>query len=117
MIEMSLQMEGQIQDMTFTTAEEYFAQNSRAIWELTRVKALSQTSEKPGFTAEEILSDFAMMEKVMLTDRNAAWIPVIDQAAKEGPVFVAFGALHLSGENGVLHLLEQEGWTLERLPL
>lgn len=117
MIEMSLQMEGQIQDMTFTTGEEYFAQNSRVIWELTRAKALAQASDRAGFTAPEIAADFAMMEKVMLSDRNASWIPVIEKAASEGPTFVAFGALHLSGETGVLHMLEQDGWTLERLPL
>ena len=28
----------------------------------------------------------------------------------------AFGALHLSGSQGVLQLLENEGFTLERLP-
>jgi uncharacterized protein len=117
MIEMSLQMENHIQDMTFTTAEEYFAQNSRVIWELTRDTALAQASDRPGFTKQEITADFELMEKVMLTERNAAWIPVIEDAADKGSVFVAFGALHLSGETGVLHLLEQNGWTIERLPL
>ena len=32
-------------------------------------------------------------------------------------VFAAFGAQHLSGDNGVLNLLQAEGFTLEELPL
>ena len=38
-------------------------------------------------------------------------------ALDQGPVFAAFGALHLSGKDGVLALLEREGFTLERLDL
>ncbi|MBL9053177.1 MAG: TraB/GumN family protein, partial [Tabrizicola sp.] len=49
--------------------------------------------------------------------RNRAWIPVLTKAAAEGPVFAAFGALHLSGKEGVLNLLEQEGFTIEPLDL
>jgi len=37
--------------------------------------------------------------------------------AYTGPVLAAFGALHLSGQDGVLDLLARDGWVLERLPL
>ena len=33
-----------------------------------------------------------------MTDRNRAWIPVIEARRQDGPVLAAFGALHLSGE-------------------
>ena len=49
--------------------------------------------------------------------RNQAWIKVIEDVAAKGPALVAFGALHLSGDQGVLQLLEQRGFTLRRLPL
>ena len=49
--------------------------------------------------------------------RNRAWIPVLTGAASKGPVFAAFGALHLSGQDGVLNLLQREGFTLEELKL
>jgi uncharacterized protein len=52
----------------------------------------------------------------MMTDRNRAWIPVIEAAAKQGPILVAFGALHLSGKTGVLRLLEQDGYSITRQP-
>jgi len=52
-----------------------------------------------------------------MKSRNRAWIPVLTQAASEGPAFAAFGALHLSGAEGVLNLLKAEGFTLEELAL
>ena len=32
-----------------------------------------------------------------------------------GGAFIAVGALHLSGENGLLHLLEKKGYTVKRV--
>lgn len=55
------------------------------------------------------------IEQVLLRDRNRAWIPVIEEAAADGPVLVAVGAAHLPGEDGVLALLAREGWTVERI--
>jgi uncharacterized protein YbaP (TraB family) len=56
------------------------------------------------------------MEDALMVQRNQAWIPVLTRAAADGPVLAAFGALHLSGDQGVLALLQAEGFTLERLP-
>jgi uncharacterized protein YbaP (TraB family) len=61
-------------------------------------------------------TEFAAMEDSLMIRRNRAWIPVLTRAAAKGPVLAAFGALHLSGAEGVLALLQAEGWTLERLP-
>jgi uncharacterized protein YbaP (TraB family) len=71
----------------------------------------------PGYTPERIDAEFARMEELLMAARNRAWIPVLTDAAAAGPVFAAFGALHLSGEDGVLNLLQAEGFTLEELPL
>ena len=81
------------------------------MWELMRDQAYAQ----PGMTRDQVDSDFALMEKLLMDDRNRAWIPVIDAAAAEGPLVVAFGALHLPGQNGVLNLLAQDGWTITPL--
>ncbi|MFY8146044.1 MAG: TraB/GumN family protein [Rhodobacter sp.] len=35
----------------------------------------------------------------------------------DGPALAAFGALHLSGPDGVLALLQQAGFAVERLEL
>lgn len=55
----------------------------------------------------------AMIEDLLLKQRNANWIPVIETAAAaHDDVFIAFGAAHLIGENGVLTLLSENGWTI-----
>ena len=60
---------------------------------------------------------FATIEQELLIDRNRAWIPVLLDATEQNETVVAaFGAAHLPGENGVLALLENEGFLLERLP-
>ena len=47
-----------------------------------------------------------------MTRRNRAWLPVIEAQAAKGQLVVAFGALHLPGETGVLNLLAQNGWKI-----
>lgn len=113
LIRQALATEPQAEDLSATLADSYFAEDARLIWELSRFLAL----QNPDYTPEQVARDFAQMEDLMMTTRNRSWIPVLEQAAASGPVFAAFGALHLSGETGVLALLEQAGFSLERLPL
>jgi uncharacterized protein YbaP (TraB family) len=112
MIRSALAIEHRAEDFLFTLAEAYFRQESRLTWELMRRVSLGL----PEATPEKVQAEFALMEEALMNGRNRAWIPVIEAAAAEGPVFVAFGALHLAGEEGVLNLLAQRGWALERLP-
>lgn len=113
MIDQSLALEPSISDFSVTLADAYFDQQSRLMWELMRHESYAM----PGYTKEEVDADMARMEDVLMVQRNRAWIPVIEAAAKEGPLVVAFGALHLSGEDGVLNLLQKAGWTIEPLAL
>jgi uncharacterized protein len=113
MIMTSLAMEDRAEDFSVTMADLYFDGESRFIWELMRSEAL----KLPGYTQQRVAEEFAMMEDALMVRRNRAWIPVIESAAADGPLFVAFGALHLSGEDGVLNLLAQEGWTIAPWPV
>src|SRR5690606_37668953 len=113
MIEASLAMEGQSEDMAVTMADLYFEADSRMIWELNRIFAYKQ----PGYTKEQVDAEMAVMEDVMMIRRNRAWIPVMEAAAQKGPLVVAFGALHLSGDEGVLNLLAENGWKISELDL
>ena len=109
MIESTLAMEGQSEDFAVTLSDLYFAGQSRLIWELNRFFAYKQ----PGYSPEQVDEEMAVMEDLMMVRRNRAWIPVIERFAAEGePVVAAFGALHLSGEDGVLNLLQQSGWEI-----
>ncbi|GLS86388.1 TraB/GumN family protein [Cypionkella aquatica] len=113
MITSALALEDKSADMAITLADAYFAQEGRLIWEFSKLQALQQ----PGFTPERVQREFAVMEKSMMTDRNTAWIPVIEAAAAKGPVLAAFGALHLSGDQGVLNLLQARGYKVTQLSL
>jgi len=111
MVQTALAMEPAAADMSITLAEAYFAENSRHLWEFLRL----QTLALPGADPDAVTRDFAMMEDALMIRRNRAWIAVIEAEAARGPLLVAFGALHLSGEQGVLALLEAQGFTLQRL--
>lgn len=52
-------------------------------------------------------------EKELLIDRNANWVKQLPQLMKEQSSFVAVGAAHLPGDNGVLNLLKKAGYKVE----
>lgn len=97
-----------------TMIRGYIAGEHRAIWELSRIVSL----RSPDMPPEEIDAQFAEMEQALLHDRNRAWIGVIaGHAQTHRTLFIAAGAAHLSGPDGVLSLLADEGYTLTRIPL
>ena len=113
MIDQTLAMEESITDFSVTLADSYFDGQSRLTWELMR----EQSYRVPGYSRAQVDADMALLEEVLMVRRNRAWIPVIEAAAEEGPVVAGFGALHLSGKDGVLNLLHQAGWSLAPLPV
>lgn len=48
----------------------------------------------------------------LLKDRNEHWIPQLVKILNDGNTFIAVGALHLPGEDGILKLLEKEGYII-----
>ncbi|HEX2208695.1 MAG TPA: TraB/GumN family protein [Longimicrobium sp.] len=52
----------------------------------------------------------------LLTDRNAAWVPQIEQMLRgSDDVLVVVGAAHLVGEHSVVEMLRQRGYTVDQL--
>ncbi len=98
-------------DMAVTLADSYFAGESRLFWEFSKL----QLKTVSGLTEAEVDREFALVEEALINRRNRAWIDRITAEAAQRPVLVAFGALHLSGANGVLNLLARDGWTITRL--
>ena len=98
-------------DMAITISDSYFSGENRLFWEFARLQLMSLS----GASEAEADRQTLLIEEALINRRNRAWLPVISVAAAEGPLVVAFGALHLSGEQGVLNLLAMEGWTV--LPL
>jgi uncharacterized protein YbaP (TraB family) len=56
-------------------------------------------------------------EKIFIDDRNKKWIPQIRESLASKRTFIAVGAGHLGGPNGLIRLLEKEGYTLSPVEL
>jgi uncharacterized protein YbaP (TraB family) len=53
----------------------------------------------------------------LLSERNAAWMPRLEATiAEPGVAFVAFGAAHLTGTDGIVALLRRRGWNVAGCP-
>ena len=100
------------EDQFTTLLAGYFDEEHAASWELTRILSYRMTDD-PDAVVDEA---FARIGESLLAGRNTGWIPVILNAAGPEPIVVAAGAAHLHGEQGVLRLLEQEGFTITRQP-
>ena len=103
-------------DYAVTLTDAYFAEEVWSIWEFGRIDAY----ENSGLKATVIDEQFQFAQTRLMDNRNESWIEPLTEgaitAAEEGKGIVAgFGALHLPGEQGVLRLLEKQGWKIERL--
>ena len=67
-----------------------------------------------GSLEDEDLGEF---EHLLLSKRNNAWIPIMKDKMGKQTTFFAVGAGHLAGEEGVLWLLEKQGYKLKPLSI
>tara|TARA_R110000868_G_scaffold189493_6_gene432490 strand:- start:9 stop:866 length:858 start_codon:yes stop_codon:yes gene_type:complete len=63
-------------------------------------------------TLNEYFEDDLAFKEKMLDDRNENWIPQIADYSNKNTVFYAVGAGHLGGEQGVINLLKEAGYTV-----
>ncbi|MBU2980942.1 TraB/GumN family protein [Lentibacter algarum] len=108
MLKLSLLSEIAPQDMIQTLLETYLEGEIAQFWQFTKQMSL----DEGGPTAE---ADFARFEDALLNRRNHAWIDRLS-SEKHDTVFIAVGAAHLIGEQGLLNLLAERGYTVTPLP-
>lgn len=59
---------------------------------------------------------FPDLYRVLISERNARWLPrIVELLDDPQDTLVIVGALHLIGEDGVVGMLEREGYRVERL--
>lgn len=61
--------------------------------------------------------DSPTFETTLLDNRNKSWIKPIQKIIKKNKAFIAVGAAHLGGPNGVVELLRKKGYTLTPIKL
>ena len=60
--------------------------------------------------------DMTEAEKFLLVDeRNRDWLPKIEEKIKQEACFIAVGALHLPGNDGLINLLRKAGYKVKPL--
>lgn len=62
---------------------------------------------------KEEMQDNENYIKMLVYDRNRNWVEQMKSIVDDKPTFFVVGAGHLPGEEGVLKLLENEGYTIE----
>lgn len=76
---------------------------------------LSEDAAATDSAAAEAMSAADGFFELLIGVRNRAWMDRLVPRLDEGNRVVAVGALHLGGRDGLLTLLEQEGFTVRRL--
>lgn len=116
MIRTSLSTAGHADDYAVTLTDAYFDAAVWEIWEFGRLDAIRNS----GLPAAQIDQMTDLAQTRLMDMRNESWIVPLTKgaadAARQGKGIIAgFGALHLPGEQGVLRLLEKDGWQVTRL--
>ena len=95
-----------IQDAIRPLVEAYLARDLAAMWKL--------NAEGMGNDAAIRPHNEIFLQRVLF-DRNVRIAQRLAPLIKKGGVFAAFGALHLYGKGGVLDLLDQQGFKVQRI--
>lgn len=116
MIRAALPAAAHADDYAVTLTDAYFAGDVWTIWEFGRLDAY-RTS---GLSRAQVDAQMDLAQDRLMDARNRAWIAPLTRAAQaaarqDRSIVAGFGALHLPGEEGVLRLLERDGWTVTRL--
>lgn len=89
----------QIDSLEYFSSELYFAY-------------LAQDHQAMQAIAEKHADHMGNMQS-LLDDRNQRWMQSLPALMQENPTFIAVGALHLSGDQGVIELLRKAGYTVK----
>lgn len=109
MLSIGILPEALSENATATLAAQYFDEDHLSAMETSRVITRPVVKMNPA-DFDVVFDGFI---NLLVRGRNESWIAPIE-AAEGNQIVVAAGALHLGGEYGLLNLLQQRGYTLER---
>lgn len=105
MIRAQIPMLDQRNDLAATMAKQYLDGEIYQIW------ALNQVFLERSYPKDTVAGWMRSAWDTLVVVRNRQWIDVIDQTATR-PTIIAVGALHLPGQQGLLQLLTERGFTV-----
>lgn len=86
-----------VKDGSIPLIDDYKAENIEAIYNRT--------------TGEKFMNEKTRI--AMLDKRNSNWVNQIPELMKNKSTFIAVGAAHLAGEQGVINLLKKAGYKVK----
>ena len=95
-----------LDDMTRTMTDLYLDGNVAMFMPLFKAMAVSPD------VSEDITGAYARFEQDLIDTRNHKMAERVQPMLDEGNAFVAVGALHLPGEEGLVELLRNAGYTV-----
>jgi hypothetical protein len=104
----SIPLEIQLKSLT-ETIKGYSSETQKLdqLIELYKKQDLAELSKLIDADEDKVLNE------KLLDKRNSNWIPKLQTKMQLKSCFIAVGAGHLSGENGLIHLLKKQGFTVE----
>ncbi|WP_036717526.1 TraB/GumN family protein [Paenibacillus harenae] len=103
------------EEMLLTSIESYYAEDS-SLDQLTETWVTGNEEELLALTSETTMNE--ELYKTLLKDRNIQMVEKINgylNGQEKKAYFVVVGAAHMLGEDGLVKLLEQKGFTVTRL--
>lgn len=108
-LQLTMHSEVQRNDIAVTLREAYFDEALTEGWILAHWQQVNAAAG----SAREADRLMEQLNRRLHDDRNRAWLPVLLKRPEQ-VIFVAVGAAHLPGKNGLLNLLKRRGFSLER---
>jgi len=82
---------------------------------LEAVLEVCRSGDSSGLDKQRAESDDQDWEELVFIERNQNWLPKLDSMFSEASTFVAVGAGHMYGEQGLVDLLRQRGYTVRQM--
>ena len=112
----TVRMGRRIDDVFETMVQLYEEERIGLIWSLLkRMGPGGVRDPAAGVASEAEAAAYAEFQRLIVDERNGTMAEGIAPLVGKRPTFVAVGALHLPGETGLVRLLRQRGFTVERL--
>jgi uncharacterized protein YbaP (TraB family) len=87
-----------------------FDKSKKELKELVSIYKSKDINKMQQEVANEL--EYGQYEDLLIKKRNSNWVPLISKTVKEKSTFIAVGAGHLGGENGIISLLRKAGFTI-----
>lgn len=102
------QMFDQLDNVFETMIQLYEAEDIATIW------AMMRHIGPEGLTFDNPRDQYAEFQRGIVDARNVTMADGSEPLLKKGGAFIAVGALHLPGENGLVNILAKRGYTITR---